>query len=105
MPIQLIEQEVHYYTIQGGITAVYASEKSYRVEAVMAITPLKKISSDDKNHQSKQNPSQTFAKSFFSEVLDEACEKEQQRNIHIRTNGYTKDALPYHTFINMREYC
>lgn len=55
----------------------------------MAITPLTK----NKNHQSKQSPSQTFAKKFFSEVLDEACEKEQNRNIEIRINGYTKDAL------------
>jgi len=41
------------------------------VEAVMAVTPVKK-SASDKNRQSKQNPSQTFAKKFFSEVLDEA---------------------------------
>lgn len=67
----------------------------------MAINPLKK----NKNHQSKQNPSQTLAKKFFSEVLDEACEKEQNRNIEIKTNGYTKDALPYHTIIKMKEYC
>ena len=67
----------------------------------MAINPLKK----NKNHQSKQNPSQTLAKKFFSEVLDEACEKEQNRNINIHTNGYTKDALPYHTIIKMKEYC
>lgn len=65
----------------------------------MAITPLKK----NKNHQSKQNP-QTLAKKFFSEVLEEACEKEQNRNIEIRTNGYTKDALPFCNFVNMREY-
>lgn len=57
----------------------------------MAITPLKK----NKNHQSNQNPSKTLARKFFSEVLDEACEKEQNRNIEIRTNGYTKDALPF----------
>lgn len=71
----------------------------------MAITPLKKISSNDKNHQSKQNPSKTLARKFFSEVLDEACEKEQNRNIEIRTNGYTKDALPFCNFVNLREYC
>lgn len=71
----------------------------------MAITPLKKISSQDKNRQSKQNASKAFAKTFFSEVLEDACEKEQQRDIHIQTNGYTKDALPFYNFINMREYC
>lgn len=93
-----------YTNFQGGIHAVYAYERNYKVEAVTAITPLRKISSDDKNHQSKQNPSQAFTKTFFSEVLDEACEKEQTRNIHIKTTGYTKDALLHHTFINMREY-
>ncbi|MCI9315106.1 MAG: hypothetical protein HFI57_09040 [Lachnospiraceae bacterium] len=71
----------------------------------MAISPLRKVSSNDKKHQSRQNPSQTFAQTFFSQVLDEACEREQAKNIHISTNGYTKNALPYHNFISMREYC
>ncbi len=71
----------------------------------MAITPLKRVSSEDKNRQSKQNPSQTFANTFFSRVLDEACEQERAKNIHIYTNGYTRDALPCHTFIKMKEYC
>lgn len=73
----------------------------------MAISPLRKVSSNDKKHQSKQNLSQTFAQTFFSRVLDEACEREreQEKNIHVYTNGYTRDALPYYNFINMREYC
>lgn len=71
----------------------------------MAVAPLKKISSEDKNRQSKQNTSQAFARKFFAEVFEDACEKEQQRNIHIQTNGYTKDALPFYNFVNMREYC
>ncbi len=73
----------------------------------MAITPLKKIKSNDQNRQSKQNSSKAFAPTFFSRVLDEACEKEreQSRQIEIRTSGYTKDALPFYNFVNMREYC
>lgn len=67
----------------------------------MAITPLKK----NKNHQSKQNPSNSLSRKFFSEILDEACEKEQSRTIEIRTNGYTRDALPFSNFVNLREYC
>ena len=90
--------------IQGGITAIYAAEKNYKVEAVMAINPTRKVSSNEKR-QSKRNPSQTFASTFFAKVLDEACEKEQERDIHIFTHGYTKDALPYYNYINMREYC
>lgn len=72
----------------------------------MAVSPLRKVSSNDKKHQAGQNPSQTFAQTFFSKVLDEACEREkaQERSIHVYTNGYTKDALPYYNFINMREY-
>ena len=46
-----------------------------------------------------------MAKKFFADVLDEACEREQQKNIHVYTNGYTKNAMPYYNFINMREYC
>ena len=71
----------------------------------MAVSPLRKVSSNDKKHQSGQNPSKTFAQTFFSQVLDEACEREQERNIHVYTTGYTRDALPYYNFINMREYC
>lgn len=69
----------------------------------MAVSPLKKTTSD-KNRQSKQNPSQAFAKKFFSEVLDEAFEKEQNRNIEVKTTGYTKNALPFQNFVNLREY-
>lgn len=70
----------------------------------MAVTPVRKVASESKNRQSKQNPSKTFAKKFFSEVLDEAFEKEQSRNIEFRTNGYTKNALPFQNFVNLREY-
>lgn len=90
--------------IQGGITAIYAAERTYKVEAVMAVNRPRKVSSNEKR-QSKRNPSQAFAKTFFAKVLDEACEKEQERDIHIFTHGYTKDALPYYNYINMREYC
>lgn len=70
----------------------------------MAITPLKRVSSEDQNRQSKQNPSQTFASTFFSKVLDEACEQERVKNIRIYTDGYTRNARPYHNLISMREY-
>lgn len=69
------------------------------------IPRLRKASSEDKKHQSKQNQSDELSKKFFSEILDEACEREQQKDIHIYTTGYTKNALPYYNFINMREYC
>lgn len=69
----------------------------------MAVTPVNK-SASDKNRQSKQNPSQAFAKKFFAEALDEAFEKEKSRNIEIRTTGYTKNALPFQNFVNLREY-
>lgn len=70
----------------------------------MAVNPLKKAASEDKNRQSKQNSSKALAKKFFSEVLDEAYEKEKSRNIEIHTNGYTKNALPFQNFVNLREY-
>ena len=70
----------------------------------MAVTPVRKVASEDKNRQSKQNPSKDFARKFFSEVLDEAFEKEQSRNIEIHTTGYTKNALPFQNFVNLREY-
>ena len=69
----------------------------------MAVTPVKKAASA-KIRQSKQNPSQAFAKKFFAEALDAAFEKEKSRNIEIRTTGYTKNALPFQNFVNLREY-
>lgn len=69
------------------------------------IPRLRKASSEDRKHQSKQEQSSDLSKKFFSEVLDEACEREQQKNIVVHTSGYTKNALPYYNFINMREYC
>lgn len=70
----------------------------------MAVTPVRKTASEDKNRQSMQSQSKTIARKFFSEVLDEAFEKEKSRNIEIRTNGYTKNALPFQNFVNLREY-
>lgn len=69
------------------------------------IPPLRKVTSEDKKHQSKQEMSDNSAKRFFSEILDEKCEKEQQKEIHICTNGYTRRALPYYNLISKREYC
>ncbi len=103
MPILLTEQGVRQ-NIQGGITAIYAADKNYKVEAVWAITPLRKVSSNNKKRQSKQNPSKTFSKLFFSEVLDEACEREEQKTIQIQTSGYTKNAMPFYNIVHMREY-
>ncbi len=54
---------------------------------------------------SKQNSSDSLSNKFFSEVFDEACKKEEQKNIRVQTNGYTKHALPFYYNINMREYC
>lgn len=65
---------------------------------------MRKIASEDKNRQSKQNPSKTFARKFFSEILDEEFEKEKNRNIEVRTAGYTRNALPFQNFVNLREY-
>ncbi len=68
------------------------------------IPPLKHLTTEEKNHQSKQSSNDSISQKFFSQVLEDACEKEQKRDIHIRTNGYTKNALPFFNYINMREY-
>lgn len=68
------------------------------------IPRARKISSDEHKHQSKQEQSEP-SKKTFAKVLDEVCEKEQQKDIHVFTTGYTRNALPYYNFINMREYC
>ncbi|NBJ93664.1 hypothetical protein [Parablautia muri] len=68
------------------------------------IPPLRRISSREQRHQSKQNSSNAASRSF-TRTLEEACEKEQQKEIHIQTTGYTKDALPFYHLVSMREYC
>lgn len=83
----------------------YGYEALYKVQAVTVIPRPKKLSSEDEKRRSKREQSSTLAKRFFADVLDEACEREQQKDIHVYTNGYTKNALPYCNFINMREYC
>ncbi len=83
----------------------YGYDKLYKVQAVTVIPRPRKASSDDQKHQSKRDSSEALSKKFFSEVFDEACKKEEQKEICIRTSGYTKKALPYYNFINMREYC
>lgn len=83
----------------------YGYDKLYKVQAVAVIPRLRKTSSDDEKRQSKQNSSDSLSNKFFSEVFDEACKKEEQKNIRVQTNGYTKHALPFYYNINMREYC
>ncbi len=102
MPIYIIEQKK--VDSKEGLEA-YGYDKLYKVQAVTVIPRLRKASSDDERHQSKRDSSDSLSKKFFSEVFDEACKKEEQKNIHICTNGYTKKALPYYNLINMREYC
>lgn len=69
------------------------------------IPPLRKISSQEEKRRSKQSSSNLFSKNPFTQVLEEACEKEQQRDIHIINTGYTKNALPFYNLVSMREYC
>lgn len=69
------------------------------------IPPLRRSSSDEQKHRFKRNSSGTLTEKFFSEILDKTCEKEQQKDIHVHTSGYTRNALPSCIFINMREYC
>ena len=83
----------------------YGYDKLYKVQAVAVIPRLRKTSSDDEKRQSKQNSSDSLSNKFFSEVFDEACKKEEQKNIRVQTNGYTKHALPFYYNINMLEYC
>lgn len=69
------------------------------------IPSLGRISSREKRHQSKQSFSGSRFREPFTQVLEDACEKEAQRDIHISISGYTKDARPLSQLIRMREYC
>lgn len=69
------------------------------------IPRLRKASSEDEKRQSKRDSSDSLSRKFFAEVFDEACKKEEQKNICVQTSGYTKNALPFYYNINMREYC
>lgn len=69
------------------------------------IPPLRRVFSQKEKHQSKQSSSSPFSENPFTEVLEDACKKEQQRDIHIVNSGYTKNALPFYNLVSMREYC
>ncbi len=69
------------------------------------IPPLRRVTSDEKKHRFRQDSSDTAPGKLFPEILDEMCEKEKQKQIHICTSGYTRKALPYHILISKREYC
>lgn len=92
--------------VQGGIIKAYGDEKLYKVQAVTVIPPLRRISSNEKHYRSKKSSSDSASEKLFTQVLEDACEKEkeQQHNIHIYNNGYTKDALPYYFTVSKREY-
>lgn len=82
----------------------YGDEKLYKVHAVAVIPPLLNISSREKRRQPKQSSSNSAILHSFTQILEDACEKEQQKDIQICIHGYTKDALPLLQQVNMREY-
>lgn len=69
----------------------------------MVFPTLKTRSEEKKNYLSEKNTSTASQKSF-SEVFEEAKEKEQTHSIHICTSGYTKNARPFYNLVNQREY-
>ena len=90
--------------IPGREIKAYGDEKLYKVQAVTVIPPFRSISSREKRHQSKRSSSGFNSGKTFSRMLEDACEKEQQKDIYIVNHGYTKDALPFYHLVNMREY-
>lgn len=85
-------------------TKTYAAESLYSIQEVSVVFPtLRTRSEKKKNYQSTQN-AYTPPEKSFSEALKEAKEKEQPRNIHVYTSGYTKNALPFQNLVSQREY-
>lgn len=82
----------------------YGNERLYKIQAVTVIPPLKRTTSEEKRHQPKQSNSDLISRKPFTQVFEDACETKQQKDIHICSTGYTKDALPLYTLISMREY-
>lgn len=73
------------------------------VHAVTVAPELKKLSLKDRE-QRNQNTSQAYAKKTFKKALDEAYRQETPKNPPVYICGYTKDALPVYSPINMKEY-
>ncbi|MBQ4284129.1 MAG: hypothetical protein IJB96_09405 [Lachnospira sp.] len=67
------------------------------------VTGIKSIDSNAKKHQSNQQNTGSNGKAF-AKALDEAKENQKSKNITVYTNGYTKNALPFYNFVNIREY-
>lgn len=73
------------------------------VQAVTVIPELKKLSLKERERRN-QNTFQTSTKKTFKKALDEAYMQSTPENPPVYICGYTKDALPVYSPINMKEY-
>jgi len=73
------------------------------VQAVTVVPELKKLSLKDREKRN-QNTFQSSQKKNFKKALDEAYTKNTPENPPVYICGYTKDALPVYSPINMKEY-
>lgn len=73
------------------------------VQAVTAAPELKKLSLKDRDRRN-QNNYKAASKKSFKKALDEAYTQSTPENAPVYICGYTKDALPVYSPINMKEY-
>lgn len=85
-----------------GKPAAYGNETLYKVAAVTVIPPQKKATSDEKNNRFKRETNKSD--NAFEQLLDEECKKTQNADISYKAKGYTRNAMPFYTVVQMRDY-
>ena len=73
------------------------------VQAVSVAPELKKLSLKERERRN-QNTFKPSEKKTFKKAFDEAYSRSTPENPPVYICGYTKDALPVYSPINMKEY-
>lgn len=74
------------------------------VQAVTVAPELKKLSLKERERRNQSNNYKPSEKKTFKKELEEAYCRSTPENPPVYICGYTKDALPVYSPINMKEY-
>jgi hypothetical protein len=84
-----------------GLAAAYGYDKLYKIQAVSEVAPLSKTSSGGARDDGRQKKP---ANKSFHAVFVEEMVRQEDGEIYLYTNGYTKDAVNSVSLIYKREY-
>ncbi len=74
------------------------------VQAVTVVPELKRLTLKERERRNQNSNYKPSEKKNFKKALDEAYSRSTPENPPVYICGYTKDALPVYSPINMKEY-